>query len=119
MTKRALTLQIVAVTFVALAVAFFWALDPMLSAIFMLTHATTDAELIRQVWHIRLVQPEWISGPGQLFKWMEAEAAARLSVVFLGWLAAVFTLVRRYRHGPPKSSNQSMQPTASPGTASL
>jgi hypothetical protein len=113
MTRRALTLQIIGVTILALLIAFFWALDPMLTAIFMLTRpGITDAELIREIWHVRLVQPEWISGPGQLFKWMEAEAGARLSVVFLGWLASVFTLVKRHYRGTAKSSNQSLEPTA-------
>src|SRR4051812_6815604 len=113
MTNRALTFQIIAVTIMALLITVFWALDPMLTAIFMLTGSnTTDAELIRQIWHVRLVQPEWISGPGQLMKWMEVEACARLVVMFLAWLASVIALVRRNCRGAPKSSNQSLQPTA-------
>ena len=112
MTKRALGFQIVAVTLVALVVAIFWALDPILTAIFMMTSSTTDAELIRQVWHFRLIQSEWVTGPGQFFKWQEAEVYARLSVVLFGWLAAVVTLVRRYSRGRPKSSNHAMERTA-------
>jgi hypothetical protein len=112
MTRRALTLQIVVVTILALLITFFWALDPILTAIFMLTRTgITDAELIRQVWHVRLVQPEWISGPGQIFKWMEVEAGARLGVILLGWLASVFILVRRHHRGVAKSSNPSLEPT--------
>jgi hypothetical protein len=112
MTKRALTLQILAVMIIALLIAFFWALDPMLTAIFMMTRSNiTDGELIRQIWHFRIVPPEWIRGPGQLMRWMEVEACARLAVVFLAWLASVFTLVRRHR-SRAKSSNQSLEPTA-------
>jgi hypothetical protein len=88
MTKRALGFQIAAVTIVALLLAVFWALGPILTAIFMLTSGTTDAELIRQIWHFRLIQPEWLTGPRQLFKWQEMEVYARLSLVSLGWLVA-------------------------------
>ncbi len=112
MTKRALGFQIAAVTLVALVVVIFWALDPILTAIFMMTSSTTDAELIRQIWHFRLVQPEWVTGPGQLFKWQETEAYTRLSLVLLCWLAAVVSLVRRSSRGRPKPSNQSMKLTA-------
>ena len=103
MTKRALILEIVGVTFAALAIGFFWALDPLLTAIFMMTQSgTTDAELIRQIWHFRLVQPEWILDPIQslqFLRWQQAESAARLSLVFIAWLASVIYLITRHRRG--------------------
>ena len=100
MIKRALTLQIIAVTVIALAIAFFWALDPILVAIFMMSRpGWTDADMIREIWHLRLVQPEWVSGPNQFIRWQEAEAAARLGLVFIAWLASVIALIMRYRRG--------------------
>jgi hypothetical protein len=100
MTKRALTLQIVAVTVIAFVVALFFAIYPMLVAIFMMTRpGSTDADLIREIWHFRVVQPEWISGPDQFFRWQQAEIYARLTLVFVGWLASVIALVMRYRRG--------------------
>ena len=100
MTKRALSLEIAAITLVALAITFWWALDPILTAIFLMTNrALTDAELIRQIWHFRLVQPEWIGPPDQFWRWQQAETLARLTVVFVGWLAGVVALTKRYRGG--------------------
>ena len=100
MTKRALSFQIVAVTLLALGIAFFWALDPILVAIFMMIQSgTTDAELIRQIWHFRLVQPEWIARPNQFIRWQQAEACARLSLVFIAWVASVIALITRHRRG--------------------
>jgi len=113
MTKRALTLQITGVTAIALLVAFYWALDPILIAIFMMVRTgITDAELIRQIWHVRLIQPELVSGPDQFWRWQQLEAGARLTLLFLAWLTSVMTLVRRNSRGKPESSNQTMQRTA-------
>jgi hypothetical protein len=101
MTRRALSLEIAAVTLIALAITFWWALDPIFIAIFMMVHSgTADAELIRQSWHFRLVQPEWILDPNQslqFLRWQHAEACARLAVVFAGWIGSVAALTRRYR----------------------
>jgi hypothetical protein len=100
MTKRALSLEIAAVTLIALAITFWWALDPILIAIFMMTHTgTTEAELIRQIWHFRLVQPEWIGTSDQFWRWQQAETYARLAVVFAGWVGCVVALTKRYRRG--------------------
>jgi len=56
----------------------------------------TDADLVRHIWHFRLVQPEWICSPPDFLRWVEVETLARLSVVFLGWLVSITFIIRRY-----------------------
>jgi hypothetical protein len=102
MTKRSLSLEMAAVTLIALAITFWWALDPILISIFMMTRSGTDVELIRQIWHFRLVQPEWVDTSDQLWRWQQAETFARLAVVFVGWVSSIAALIRRYRRGKPR-----------------
>jgi hypothetical protein len=100
MTKRMLTLAIAGVTLVALALLVLWVLDPIMTAIFMMSRSgAADAELIRQVWHYCLVPPEWIRPPNQWAKWELLEIHARLSVVVLGWTLSVAALTKRYLRG--------------------
>ena len=114
MTKRALILEIVGATLVVLAIAFFWAFDPILTPIFWMSRpGETDADIVRQIWHFRLVQPEWLSGPNQLIRWQQAEVYARLAVVFVGWLVSVIALVTRYFRGRRRHlTGRSSQPLA-------
>ena len=100
MTKRTLTLQIIGITLMALLLIVFWALNPMLTAIFMMSRSgATDAEVIRQVWHICLVPPEWVRPPHQWEKWEILEVSARFSVVVVGWALSVAALVKRHLRG--------------------
>ena len=101
MTKRTLlTLEIAGITVVALALTILWVLDPILTAIFMMSRTgATDAELIRLVWHHCIVPPEWIRPPNQWAKWEILEIHARLSVVVLGWTLSVAALVKRHLRG--------------------
>jgi len=100
MTKRTFTLEIIAVTVVALALLVLWVLDPILTAIFMMSRAgAPDAELIRQVWPHCIVPPEWIRPPNQWAKWEILEIHARLTVVVLGWTLSVAALTKRYLRG--------------------
>jgi hypothetical protein len=55
----------------------------------------TDAQLIRDRCHVRLVQPEWVSRNGSvLMNWVIAETKARLAVIAIFWLAAVSFTIR-------------------------
>src|SRR5882672_4453904 len=84
---------IVAITAVALVVADYaiGAANP--SGI----HGTdeTDAQIIRNRCHLRLVQPEWVSSNGSiLMNWVIAETKARLVVIALFWLCAIGFVIR-------------------------
>lgn|GEM_PF-5849245 len=97
MTKRTLTLEIVGVTLVAFAVIVLWVLDPILTAIFMMSRSgAPDAELIRQIWPHCIVPPEWIRPPNQWAKWEILEIYARFSVVVLGWTLTTAALFKRH-----------------------
>ncbi len=97
MKRSAFIWWFVLITLLAFALAWFWALPPLLTPLFYL-HPTdwTDADVVRHIWHFRLVQPEWISSPPDYMRWSQAETLARLAVVFLGWLAGTTLLTRRY-----------------------
>jgi hypothetical protein len=97
MQKQRLIVLLLLATLVALAAAWFWALPPLLTPLLYM-HPTdwTQADLVRHIWHFRLVQPEWVSTPPDYMRWAEAETLARLIVVFLAWLTATTFLVRRY-----------------------
>jgi hypothetical protein len=86
-------LLILAITAVALAIAYYviGAVNP--SGI----HGTdeTDAQIIRNRCHLRLVQPEWVSSNGSiLMNWVIAETKARLVVIAVFWIAAVGFAIR-------------------------
>lgn len=60
-------------------------------------HATdaTDAQIIRNRCHLRLVQPEWVSSNGSiLMNWVIAETKARLVLIAFFWLCAVGFVIR-------------------------
>jgi hypothetical protein len=86
--------------FVALAVValtLFWAIAPAITPVIALSDGN-EADLIRELWPIRLVQPEWVFyfyGPSLTY-WTLAESIARLVLVILGWLAAAFLIYRKY-----------------------
>jgi hypothetical protein len=99
--KRAVTITIAALaTAAAAAAVWFWALRPLGFASYLTSTAATDADIIRQYWPHRLIQPEWISvTPGQpdrLMKWHLYETIARLSVVGTLWLIIVAGIVYRF-----------------------
>ena|ERR1039457_4303994 len=101
-------------TLAAIAAVWFWALRPLLTPLFYL-HPTdwTDADLVRHIWHFRLVQPDWVSTPPDYMRWSQAETLARLSVVFLGWLVSITFIIRRYLRSHKKPTpNKSPKPTA-------
>jgi len=87
------------ITLAALAAAWFWALAPIMTG-FDIPHSSpwTDADIVRYVWHFRLVQPEWVSSPPNYDygQWLQAELLARLSVVFLVWVVSNILADRIY-----------------------
>jgi hypothetical protein len=66
----------------------------------------TDADLVRHIWPVRLIQPEWVNSPPQYdyLRWIQAETLARLSVVFIAWIASVGWIIRISRHRQPITS---------------
>lgn len=110
MNKLAFILALTVITLAAFVLVWFWALPPLLAPLLYL-HPTdwTDADIVRAIWHFRLVQPEWVSTPSDYTRWSLAETLARLAVVFLGWLASTALLIRRYKRRNGPSLNHTVQ----------
>lgn len=92
--QRTTTITVIGVATVAAAAAvWFWALRPLGFASYLSSTGATDADIIRQYWPHRLVEPEWISATpdrlDRLMKWHVYETVARLSVVAALWLLTV------------------------------
>jgi len=101
---RTITLTIVTVATVAAAIAvWFWALRPLGFASYFSSTDATDADIIRQYWPHRLVEPEWISATpdrlDRLMKWHIYETVARLSVVGVLWFIIAGGSVYRFVRG--------------------
>src|SRR5262249_8229125 len=87
-------LLIVAITVVALALAYLTigAVSP--GGIYMMSDLT-EAQIVRKCCRVRLVQPEWVSSrPSTLMNWCVAETYTRLAVVAIFWLCAVIFMIR-------------------------
>ena len=114
--KASLSFQLVAITLAAVAAAWFWALVPMTASLLYIHPSDwSDADLVRHLWHFRLIQPEWVSNPPQYdyLRWTQAEALARLAVVFIAWLGGAAWMVRRHlRQRKVNPPNHCAQPTA-------
>ena len=84
-------LLIVAITAVALTLAYFAIVNP----IVLNPSDWTDAQIIRHRYHLRLVQPAWVSSNGGiLMNWVVAETEARLAAIAFFWLCAVIFMIR-------------------------
>ena len=102
--KRTIAMTIVTVATVAApATVWFWALKPLGFASYLSSTDATDADVIRQYWPHRLVEPEWISATpnrlAKLMKWHISETAARLSVVGMLWFIIAGGAVCRFVRG--------------------
>lgn len=87
---------IVAITAVALAMAYF-AIGPTSFIVYM--SDLTEAQFIRSRFHLRLIQPEWVSSKGSvLMNWIIAETEARIAVIGIFWVAAL-SFIARYEMG--------------------
>lgn len=62
-------------------------------------HANTfDPKHIREMFPIRLIQPEWVSPNGnRTVNWIDAEMKARFSMVFMIWTALIGSLSWAFR----------------------
>lgn len=103
-------------TLIALAVVWFWALGPLLIPLNSINPTEfTSADVVRRVWHLRLVQPEWVSNPTDYVRWSQAESLARFIVVVLGWLVGVAFIIRgrlaSHRGAPTDTAPQPMAAT--------
>jgi hypothetical protein len=112
MTRTTKITLVAAATVLSGAAVYFWALRPLGFASYLSSTGASDADIIRQHWPHRLVQPEWVSGvPDRLMNWHLAEALTRLALVGGLWLlfigvvgrGVVLTLGRRHggRPNPP------------------
>jgi len=111
MRTRAFIDSLLVITLTAVAAAWFWALRPLITGFEAFGFSGTDADLVRHLWHFRLIQPEWVSKPPNYdyVRWSEAETLARLLVVFLGWVASsIFAYLTFRRKTPP---NTALEPT--------
>src|SRR6266436_4959678 len=84
---------ILSITAVALVLAYYFigAANP--SGFYM--SDLTEMQLIRSRWHLRLIQPEWVSSNGSiLMNWVIAETKARLVVIAFFWLCAIGFVIR-------------------------
>ena len=100
--KATLRIQLVGITLVAVAAAWFWAIAPMTASLLYIHPSDwTDADLVRHLWHFRIIQPEWVGSPPQYdyLRWTQAEALARLCAVFVSWLVSASWVIRRHTPG--------------------
>jgi 4-hydroxybenzoate polyprenyltransferase len=79
MTQRTRIAAMMVLTAVAAAmVVWFWALRPLGFASYLTSPGASDADIVRQYWPNRLVQPEWVSPtPDRLMNWHLTETVAR------------------------------------------
>ncbi len=107
--------QLAALTLVAIVAAWFWALPPITtSLLYIYSTSWTQADLVRHLWHVRLVQPEWVGSPPEYdyLRWARAETLARLGAVSLGWIAGATWIMWRHLRGRTTPwPNKSLQPT--------
>ena len=84
-----LTFLAVAVTVAAACAAWYWALAVVLTSFDVLSSAPlTDTDIIKRLWHFRLVRPEWVGHPPEYVHWVIAETITRLAAIvvfFAGW----------------------------------
>lgn len=83
-------------TLLAFAAVYYWAITPITTALVYSHHTTnwTDADLVRAIWHFRVVQPEWVSTPPDYLRWTRVEALVRFVVVLFCWLGCTALLLR-------------------------
>jgi hypothetical protein len=94
--------QLAALMLAAFAAAWFWALPPFITPLLYIHSSNwTDADLVRHLWHFRLIQPEWVGSPPQYdyLRWGQSETLARLAAVLLGWLGGASWILRRSWQG--------------------
>ena len=95
MTRTTRITLVMAATFLSGALVYFWALRPLGFASYLSSTGASDADIIRQYWPYRLVQPEWVSeGPNRLMNWHLTEAAVRMALTGGFWITFIGTVGR-------------------------
>jgi hypothetical protein len=102
--KRTIAITIIiAATIAAGAAIQFWAIRPLGFASYLSSTDATDADIIRQYWPHRLIEPEWISATpdtlDRLIKWHNYETIARPFVVIVLWLFIAGGVAYRFDRG--------------------
>ena len=118
MTRRTKITLVAAATILTGVAAYFWALRPLGFASYLSSTGASDADIIRQYWPYRLVQPEWVGTvPSRLMNWHFAEAVARLTLLgglwllFIGVVGRGVVLTTGWRHrGKPNPPLQATAP---------
>jgi hypothetical protein len=95
MRKSIFIILLAAITLIALTTVRLWALGPVLTPLNSISSTEfTGADIVRRVWHLRLVTPEWASNLTDYVRWSQAESLTRSIVVALGWLVGFAFIVR-------------------------
>ena len=90
MTRTTRITLVMAATVLSGVLVYFWALRPLGFASYLSSTGASEADIIRQYWPHRLVQPEWVSDvPDRLMNWHLAEAIARLALTGGLWLTFI------------------------------
>ena len=96
--------QIVVATLAAAVVVWLWALPVLAFVEYMYSpsHPPTDAQVIRRLWRLPLVPPEWLGRPSDhssqlLARWELTETLVRTCVVLTLWAIVVAWIYSRYR----------------------
>lgn len=116
MRRSTFFILLVAITSIALVVVWFWALGPVLIPLNSISSTEfTGADVVKRVWHLRLVQPEWVARPTDYVRWSQSESLARFILVVLSWLAGIGFIVRshlaNHRGTPHHTAPQPMAAT--------
>src|SRR5579859_5923029 len=116
MKRTTKIILVAAATILAGVALYFWAGRPVGFASYLSSTGANDADIIRQYWPYRLVQPEWVSNvPSRLINWHLAEAFVRLALLGGSWLLFVGIVGRGVTFSPvwrrSGKPNQHLQPT--------
>ena len=82
-------LMILLTTLAVLWAAWYWAFVLLTSFEILSPASWTDADLIRSLWHFRLIRPEWVGSPPEYLRWAWTETLTRIVILFsAGWQCA-------------------------------
>ena len=74
-------------TLAAAAAVWYWAFRPLGFVSYLASTSATEADIIRQSWPHRIVEPEWVSAtPDRIQNWHFTETTVRVSIVGLLWI---------------------------------
>jgi hypothetical protein len=95
--------RLAALALAAIAAAWFWVLPPLVTSIVVMCPTDwSGADLVRHLWQLRLVEPDWVASMpgydlvGDYLRWVRAETLARLGVVLVAWISGAGWIARRH-----------------------